>query len=515
MIEPSTNIKFLTVPFSDYNNVMDFSDINLQKSYFSNKVVFQLNDCVYVREGSEIVLKIKRHIDSMRNCNYISYQNTYYSNKIFYAFITKMEYVNPNVTNVYCKMDVFQTFMFDYNLMKSYVERQHVTDYYNTLSDSPSTGKLKTIQSDKFIIKESNVNGGNYFIFFNANPFMEDTTKSNQYECTLGNYSVPCMVLRYHNSWSCSQLIQAISNKGRADRIQSVFYCPISDNLTFNEIEYKDDNDLGTNLEVPMILNSIHTDSFTVSHTVNVGQHFMLLKEMCYPYSEMQVVDSITGKSITLDLCKFANPFQPSFEINVSITNDTCYKIVPINYDGNYYSIENALVVNCKCDLPVFNNAYAKYMKENATGNKISGIMTGASMVGSVLTGNIAGAVSSLGNVANLINQESQAKQLANQVEGLNPDIFDFVNFRHYIDFRIKTMDRCHSQQAINFWNTYGYPIREMTNVLTNTKDKFNFVKTVDCNITSSNIPLEYEKELKMIYDNGVTIWHNENFLNY
>lgn len=519
MIEPNSQINFLSVPFTDYKNVMDFDNINVQNSYFSNKVIFTLLKCSYIREGETFIIKVGKHIDSMRNCNYISYKNTFYSNKWFYGFITKLEYVNNSCTNVHCKMDVFQTYMFDYNIKKSYVERQHVTDYYNTLSDTPNQGKLKITQLEKYIIKNSHLDDSGLFLLMcNANPFMEDSTKSIQYQCDMGNYSIPCMTILCRNGSRISQIIQAISNVGRADRIQTAYYVPngksILDNIQVTE--YKDENDLSSKgINFIELLTSINSDYFKSDFSLNVNNSFLFKKEISYPYTELEIVDSISGKSVTLDLVKFGNPLNPSFKINLNINENSSLEVVPLNYNGTGYSIENALVLEFNCKLPIFNNAFANYQRQNRDQNIINGIMTGGAMVGSLLTTNIGGAVSSLGNVANLLNQEKQSKQLPNQISGIEPSIFDYMNFDHYIEFRIKTMDDSHKQQARNFWSTFGYPINEMTNVLTNTNSKFNFVKCVDVNILSPNIPSDYMKELKQIYDNGVTIWHNENFLNY
>ena len=39
-----------------------------------------------------------------------------------------MEYVNDNMTDVYIKLDVFQTYQFDFQYKKCFVEREHVND---------------------------------------------------------------------------------------------------------------------------------------------------------------------------------------------------------------------------------------------------------------------------------------------------------------------------------------------------------------------------------------------------
>lgn len=52
------------------------------------------------------------------------YKNSNYSNKWFYAYITRMEYENDGMTNIYITTDVFQTWQFDLNFKESFIERE-------------------------------------------------------------------------------------------------------------------------------------------------------------------------------------------------------------------------------------------------------------------------------------------------------------------------------------------------------------------------------------------------------
>ncbi|MDP4147652.1 MAG: hypothetical protein Q8936_24825, partial [Bacillota bacterium] len=147
MITPNTIIRFLNVPFSSsQNNVLKFSDINSQISYMESRVNFTLANCTYQREGNGEFIKVVKSMDSLYTCNYVMFQNSNFSNKWFYAFIEKMEYVNAQVTHVYLKMDSYQSFQFNFSVNASFIERQSfATDYFNTLVDTVSGGDLKTV----------------------------------------------------------------------------------------------------------------------------------------------------------------------------------------------------------------------------------------------------------------------------------------------------------------------------------------------------------------------------------
>lgn len=76
------------------------------------------------------------------------YKNINHANKWFYAFITNIEYVNENLTNIYITTDVWQTWQFDIIFKESFVEREMIDvskdlPGANLLPESLETGEYK------------------------------------------------------------------------------------------------------------------------------------------------------------------------------------------------------------------------------------------------------------------------------------------------------------------------------------------------------------------------------------
>lgn len=112
----------------DYNFTIDFDNITAQENYFINKIAneFKVNEgYTYIRDNETI--KVQAHIDTLLGINYLFYDN---GNKNYYAFITKKEYVSPNCTRLYFKIDVLQSFMFNYEIDECFIEREHQDRYY-------------------------------------------------------------------------------------------------------------------------------------------------------------------------------------------------------------------------------------------------------------------------------------------------------------------------------------------------------------------------------------------------
>lgn len=122
-ITPQTNIKILKVPLEISNkNQLTFANSTAQFNYFNSLPKIEIDECYYQRKDN--VLMFPAHIDSIMEYNYCMYQNSNYSNKWFYAFITNMEYENNGTTRVTLKTDVFQTWQFDLNWKQSFIERE-------------------------------------------------------------------------------------------------------------------------------------------------------------------------------------------------------------------------------------------------------------------------------------------------------------------------------------------------------------------------------------------------------
>ena len=510
MITPNTTIRFLKVPFSpSQNNVLKFGSLAEQITYMESKIIYTMSNCTYQREGNGEFIRVGKSMDNLYNCNYVMFQNANFSDKYFYAFIDKMEYVNPSVTNVYIKMDSYQSFQFDFTLQNSFIDRQTFsTDYYNTLVDIPSTGDLKVVYEYSQLLI------GDYFILCNADPTTEDATSSPLYYPSIGTYSMPVYMIKCSSGSIMSEIIQAISNKGRADRIQACYYSPVTvDSIADYTIINMPKGDLNLSFTTLDIVDHIVKDNLLTDITFNIPYSYTFKKELCYPYAKLEVVDKITGKSIELDISKFADPFNPTFKLMGSVSELPEYKLIPTNYNGVDYSIENALVVNPSCELPIFSNSYAKYLKDNTMSQGINAVMSGVSAIGSIQTGNVAGAIGSFANLANILSQDKVAKMQPNQVSGIKGDAMEYLCFSPRIFFRLKVMDENHMNIARNFWNVYGYPERKI-GIFNNTSNKYNFIKTVDANITADTIPSEYQLDLENIFDKGVTIWNN-NYLEY
>ena len=123
-ITPASEIHLLKVPELDpsYENTYLFEFQGSQLKFFQSREQEVLRNYTYIRKESKI--RINKHIDEIHSINYIMYKNKH--NKWYYAFIMDKIYINEQVTELVIMIDLIQTYMFNYTLEESYVERAHV-----------------------------------------------------------------------------------------------------------------------------------------------------------------------------------------------------------------------------------------------------------------------------------------------------------------------------------------------------------------------------------------------------
>lgn len=144
-IFPDTEVRLISgCPIEkSHGNTIFFTSLNEQVQYFARFPQRVFYNVSYQRENRN-VLRIECPIAEVINCNYMMFKNESFENKWFYAFIDKINYVNPKTTEVEYEIDVLQSWYFNFDFHQSFVEREH------TLSDKVG----ENIISEPFSISE-------------------------------------------------------------------------------------------------------------------------------------------------------------------------------------------------------------------------------------------------------------------------------------------------------------------------------------------------------------------------
>lgn len=124
VIDKDTYIKLVRFDVTKEHQIT-FSDGVSQVDYFINQINGEvLTASSYQRKEHKI--RFPALIDSIEKYNYAIVQNKPESYKYYFYYITDMEYISDELTDVTIKLDVFQTYQFDFHYLRSFVEREHV-----------------------------------------------------------------------------------------------------------------------------------------------------------------------------------------------------------------------------------------------------------------------------------------------------------------------------------------------------------------------------------------------------
>lgn len=142
LIQPDSDVlllKGIPLDISQEHSIV-FNTKTMQTNYFNDDrfVKFRFTDYSYQRYGLGVI-KVEKTTDDLYDVNYMMFRNTAFGNKWFYAFVTKLEYINNVTTAVHYKIDPLQTWQFDFDVDQCFVVREMPTeDYANEqLVDEP------------------------------------------------------------------------------------------------------------------------------------------------------------------------------------------------------------------------------------------------------------------------------------------------------------------------------------------------------------------------------------------
>ena len=115
-----------------YSDVIKFGSAGAQAAYFSGLAKYTFSNCSYQRVNnsvasprSPLTCRIPTVADNVYDCNYVMFQNQAFGSKWFYGFIRRINYINPDTTEIEYEIDSYQTYQFDYTVKPSLVEREH------------------------------------------------------------------------------------------------------------------------------------------------------------------------------------------------------------------------------------------------------------------------------------------------------------------------------------------------------------------------------------------------------
>ena len=548
-VTPNTNIKLLKVPIEiDNKNQLTFTNATTQYNYFNSLPKIEVDKCTYQRKDN--IIRFPAHIDSILEFNYVMYQNTNYTNKWFYAFITNMEYINDSLTNITISTDVFQTWQFDITFKQSFIEREMLSVSEdvagsNLLPENLETGEFKIGGEATFEDLEP------IPVVAYSGDKIPNVPGIVEQDLPQGGYTIngiaSSVVFLFCENENFIPLLNSLQKSNYSDYIVSIFTVP--------KLAIKDfmipANQITSSTALPIYalknpndyMQSILTKTLVSTPSSLDGYTPRNQKLKTYPYMYLGFNPS-NGSQKIYRYENFTNG-TPVFNIISEVNPNPTIYFIPQNYRGQTgNSMSDIASMNGYPTLSQRNDYFNTWLAQNSNiiglqmeqeefNYKIDSYKMGFDIVGnalSVMGGNFGAALNiaesgltaaSLDTnhdfyIKNQMAQIEKQKMLPDKVSlgNSNATLLGYNLMKTNI-FTRYTIKRQFAERIDKFFDMYGYLTNNVKIPNLNNRPNWNYVKTIGANILG-NIPQEDLQSLKNIFDNGVTLWHNSaTFLDY
>ena len=511
----NTNLYLCNVKMiNNYENTLIFKTIQEQKNYFNSIDKLPFYNLYFVRTDKTITLDIK--YNEALKYNYLYYINTDFDNKIWYCFITNIEYVNETTTKFYIETDVMQTFMFDINYNNVFIERETVSDDTigtHTLPENLETGdyiinSLGTLDEDDTSLRETLICVGASWLPDNA-PVSSKKVYNGVFS---GLYYVV-----FSDADSCTKFCKAYDTLAKADAIYTIFLVPKGIIGTLNFVSVNLGNEEGIVLAFP---NSSDYSKFICEKTITSpsslnGYKPKNNKLYCYPYNYLYISNN-GGADLTFNYEDFINN-EAYFSVRGALSTGCSIRCIPENYKKittkenypfalNSYGLPGAKYPTCSW----VSDSYTNWLTQNAVSlplNIANGLTN--SLINYGKKDYSSAYLGTAFNIGSILSEIYQHSLVPEQAKG-NISCGDIIQSIRMFTFSYYKMSikREYAKTIDNYFSMYGYKVNYLNTPNLFSRKNWNYIRTIGANFTG-NIPQEFLNKINSIFNQGITFWHN------
>lgn len=538
-IAPNTQITLLkNIPLTaDYSETFYWESDTARQQYLYNALAHSPRTYTaqsYQRKDRDYI-RIEAKYADVYMYNYLTFKNKSHeglstgANRTFYAFITNVVYINENVVEIEYQIDVIQTWFFDMSFKPCFVERQHtltdgigdnlVPENLNLgeyIVDTPQTSGHMTNYStvvasmldseyqDAVGRMYTNVYSGLNFIPFRTylqnTPDVDPSTQQPYLDTEIN------LLIDY--------LEQAVHDQG-AEAIQSIFTMPDD----FIPSTQRRNNQTSDTYGATQQQVYISWKPSVTSSSIDGYSPVRNKKLFTYPYYFLYVSTPSGNNAVfPYEYFEYSNTQGHLTDIMFNMYGNFCpnpeVKLVPANYKGANYNYAEALKIKAGTQCAWSCNSYEAW--QAYTASYLPGLVGSAAEVafGSPSV-KAMGGLSLVHQVSNMMGEMVKASIDPRQAKGNSDGNIDISAGQNDFYFWNKHIRAEFAEKIDSYFSRFGYAINAIQTPNIHAREKWTFIKTIDCNI-EGDIPANDLIEIRKIFDNGIAFWADvANFGNY
>lgn len=483
---------------NDYNHTWFPSNATTQYLGITGQKKYTLNNYTYQRE--QRALRVGICNDDLYDINYMAYQNTRFGTKWFYAFVTKTEYVNNEVSLVYFELDVMQTWLFDVFLQRCFIERQHVID------DSIGSNLMpEPVNSQEYVENgEIFVNLSDRQAIVVAATFKYDAANSTIYDSNGGFWGNKYSGLYLNVFNSITDFVSCITiaeTSGKINNIYAVYQMP--DRYAVRE---GGSFPLYNDSTGKPVAGSTQLDGYIPKNN----------KLYTFPYTFMELTDG--GQLVKTYRYEYFSGSRAEFHSTSSMEVDPSIIYIPQDYMGvSGDNINESFLIKgfpqCTWTSSLY-EAYVGANKAQIIGDcvttlalSLGGAATGAITMGETMSDPLSSmAMHSATNTLKSGLMMLDLWRQGNKINGVNDTspLFNINKMGLYI--HMKTIRNDIAKVIDDYFTMYGYTINKVDIPERQARQHWTYVKTRGF-LANANIPQDDYEKICSIYDSGITFW--------
>lgn len=537
-VSPNTVLYLLKSPIElDNLNQLTFANKQAQENYFLSLPRIEVDKITYQRKDS--IIRFPAHIDSIIEYNYVMYQNSNYTNKWFYAFIENMEYVSDGCTLITIKTDVYQTWMFDIDIKRSFVIREHTnndTFGANTVPENIETGDFIqngdmtefTYLTESF---EHSYFPYEYYVCIGSNRNLNDGVNFAPIVGDVGSGVFSgvkyFLFLDETDAYDC---LMELNRLGYISAVECMFLVPKDFEPDSSHFVVPQNQNYHIGYPDLELVATMDNREINIDMKTSVDGYTPINKKLLTSQFNYLYVTNYTGADTTYKYEYFKGHLNEvnscKFGLRAALLPGCAIELIPREYQQSYNEYQAAAYSLPAPKLPLCNwnnDQYTNWLAQSGvnrivqTGVSAASIVAGTALIATG-AGAMAGAGMIAGGIGGIVNQMAQVSEHSyspnNTCGSLNNSDINFLHSRVF-GFYPMSIKAEMARKIDRYFSAVGYRTNEMKIPNVTGRLNWNYVQTEAVCITGA-LPQEDLQEIKDMFNNGVTFWHNPaTFLDY
>ena len=494
----------------EHRNILNYSSSTmLELMQGQTHLVSYLSDYSFVGEHGKggNVIDVSASYDNLIVANYIAYQNPTYSNKWFFAFIDKIEFINPGTTRITFTVDEWATWYDNLTFKSCFVVREHVNSDLvgeHTIPEDLETGEYICNSHTKDATMDSYSSDLCFIMASTSEPITGEAKDTVSHSSIYNGIYTGLTYYRYDVTSAIDIILELFANNGKTDAINGIFMAPkwlstLASSGTpglYREVEQSN---------TPQSFNITLAKQTTLNGYTPKNN-----KCLVFPYNYLIVSNNI-GQNAILHYEKFSGS-NATFIVRGVLNPGCSINMTPTSYNGSDYSDNDAIQLGKFPICNFQNDMYTNWLTQNSI-NVLGQTITSddLNIISSAIDVLKSPSFGSVNSIANSVMQKKQHNMISPTVNGqLNSADVNVASGNNTFHFYKMSVKAEFGRVIDAYFTRFGYKVNSLKVPNITGRTYWNYVEIgAGEDVAFGDVPINAMESINNIFRSGTTIFHS------